>query len=431
MSTEPDDGKVAASAYGIGPEAALAALVERFDRRNERFQKVGARARRLNAKAVLGRLVHAAFYASLCQEEGRWATGALLYAGERPTLVDSGWDVQSLSADLSLTPATIAKLSPAVEPGKSFLLVAGHAAALKIIGIGLWPREARRYMDVRKEPPFAVTFSAPGRLLLSTGSLEEVRYERGVVLPETPALLGEEDPKGPWPPALDQIRHAVLGDDFPGWLTDGAVHQLRLAMAEQKAGGILAICGDDDDLFRCTNHARYRLDPPVEFGPLVRREHEAQRASWETRRRLNGDTSNVDPRSLLDVLGAEANAGRAVESAIGHVARLSAMDGAVLLSSNLRVVAVGEKLKVDMTKPPPAIVEADQGPIDTWQPYRLEEHGTRHKSTALWVAEDGQRSAIIVSQDGPAAFVCHINGRLVYWPLTLTSPWFMHPPGKA
>lgn len=104
-----------------------------------------------------------------------------------------------------------------------------------------------------------------------------------------------------------------------------------------------------------------------------------------------------------------------VNRQLDQIARLSTVDGAVVLSHKLDVLAFGAKLptKRDL---PEVFTLAGAGE-QAKQPWPLEDRGTRHRAAAAFANEHPDRIAFIVSEDGHPATFQIIGGDLFYLPL--------------
>ncbi len=117
----------------------------------------------------------------------------------------------------------------------------------------------------------------------------------------------------------------------------------------------------------------------------------------------SADLSTDEIRSRLELSALYAE--RALTDATETIAAFAEVDGAVLLTSALKVVGFGAEILLDRA-PPARVLEVrtsqftdrDKKILDT------EAFGMRHRSAARFVAATPGSSAIIVSQDGRVSF---------------------------
>lgn len=107
---------------------------------------------------------------------------------------------------------------------------------------------------------------------------------------------------------------------------------------------------------------------------------------------------------------------RTLSNRLRNIADLAKMDGAVLLTPNLNVLAFGAKLKAKKWEG-----EIIKGPIplfDSSQSIDFDRLGTRHNSALNFVGGVDGAVAFISSSDGPIRVVCKdlTKRQILYWP---------------
>jgi hypothetical protein len=106
------------------------------------------------------------------------------------------------------------------------------------------------------------------------------------------------------------------------------------------------------------------------------------------------------------------------------VARLSAVDGALLVTSDLRVVGFGAEIVSDATRHIDAHeVAGHPARAESWPTVDSESFGMRHRSALRCVAATERAAAFVVSQDGTVSFFWKQHGRvLVKRGVTIANP---------
>jgi hypothetical protein len=94
-------------------------------------------------------------------------------------------------------------------------------------------------------------------------------------------------------------------------------------------------------------------------------------------------------------------------------ARLSAVDGALVISSDLRVIGFGAEIVADAARSVSAFeVRGHPTRGDDWPEVDSESFGMRHRSALRCVALADSAAAFVVSQDGTVTFMWKQGGRL-------------------
>lgn len=191
-------------------------------------------------------------------------------------------------------------------------------------------------------------------------------------------------------------------------------------MARLGHGGLLAILAPDEDP-RLVIRESKRLDPPLELGSAIFEMYEAQMIAQSDEQHrfsfVNGEleerpeTQDEAHNSFLAV-----KATQRVSRLLAQIARLTAVDGAVVMSHELNVLAFGAKLSSSKDFDQPEVFTVNQE-LGLDEPWPLSLRGTRHRAAAVFAAERPERLSVIVSQDGDAATFQRIESKVVYWPL--------------
>lgn len=115
-----------------------------------------------------------------------------------------------------------------------------------------------------------------------------------------------------------------------------------------------------------------------------------------------------------EMRGAREKEGRLID----RVGAMASIDGAVLLTAALDVVAFGCKLP-GMNRKRPQVFTAPPKGIAQPEEFDLTKRGTRHAAAAVFAGERPGRLAFTVSADGPAACFMWSEqfGRIMHWPV--------------
>ena len=95
------------------------------------------------------------------------------------------------------------------------------------------------------------------------------------------------------------------------------------------------------------------------------------------------------------------------------VAHLAGVDGALLLTRDLRLRGFGAVVR-HVGELPPILRAVDAGALDR-QPYDLSASGTRHRSAAVFCKQNPGVAAFVVSQDGEMSAMRSIDETVIVW----------------
>ena len=315
------------------------------------------------ALADIELIVDAGFWASLRREEGYVPRISLAFVPpervNQPILF-------GVPLPLASTPLT--KVAPAVErPG---------------IHLGVWRygEELRVWGTTRAIPAFVMVLevAAPGLLV--------VKHHRGdggkfvnvaVVEGDQVKIIDEHASQLPDCPAM---LTTLLGFDSPGSKAGriNVLVDLAVSMRSHHRGGIILMVPSEGDEWRqsIVHPIPYEIDPPfTALADLMRRadeEHELR--AWQEE----------------------------LEDLVDHVAGLTAVDGATILTDRCEVLGFGAK--ITRKKGSPLVEEAgvtepiEGGEASLVHPTLL--GGTRHLAAAQFVHDQRNAVALVASQDG-------------------------------
>lgn len=365
------------------------------------------------SRLVLSRLVEVMFFASMATEEGRVSpVGVVLAENLQPFGATSpAWDLVRFASPVSFEVAQVVKLASACAWPGAFLVVVPRNGTLEIVGIATPHSRSLLFGDQLVR----VLARRPGVVAVRRGENEIVRYEQGAL--RVPMWLPI---KARHRPQMSSIQRTVMHSHADRAI-DVTAYLMRIEerMAELGHGGILAILAPSEPLKPPSITAPKKLKPPLNLGSAILDMYEAHMVDNDNDQRrlsLSGNTPVARPPTDTEAR-AKARASKAtevVERMLEQISRLTTVDGAVVMSHSLEVLAFGAKLS-SSNAPIPKVYAATPGPrFDEEWP--LNTHGTRHRAAAAFAAGNRGRLAFIVSQDGGSATFQLIDSKLVYWP---------------
>jgi len=335
----------------------------------EHFAKHIAAARRDSGQTIafapdaptLEAIIDTAFWASLRREEGYTPRISLAYLPPeqaiRPLLFER---------PLSLAPASLAKVAPAVERAGIHLGVWEHDGELSVWGT---TRTIPSYC-------FVLEVSSPGLLVIKHHRGEESGKYVNVAVLEADVLKMIDEGASSLPDC-PPLLVSLLGFDAPAsWSQSlNVLVQLAASMRAHKRGGALLVVPSGSDTWResIVQPVLYSVRPFSELAELMSDPAEEKRR-WQ----------------------------EALARAVDIVAGLTAVDGATIITDRYELLAFGAKIgrrdgsprieSVTVTEP----IEGSAG--TTMNPTEM--GGTRHLSAAQFVHDQRDSVALVASQDG-------------------------------
>ncbi len=342
----------------------------------------------------LSTLMNVSFWASFKKEEGRAVTIAVKYVppGEayRPFL---------LKQALPYTEENIIRMSPVLQGAHVDLGVyIDHNDQLMMWGFdtGEFSLTARHYVCLHSLDPGVLRLAFAEVNLIFTGTR--------IVCVETNFLSSE---------ALARLVGPThLGPDLKEILTEMSAH---------RHGGTLLIVPENDVWSRSIKEPiLYASDPPFDKARISREmlnflaDHRA-RYHHEDGRWLRPGLSQErqflahgTQEERLDIHHHQLLAGHrhrfdeALTRSLQLTSHLTAVDGAVIVNDDLKVLAFGAKIKpLDTSKSPETLLVSESSVGSVPLEVSLSEFGgTRHQSAAQFVFDQRQSVAFVASQDG-------------------------------
>ncbi|MCP3104507.1 hypothetical protein LZ198_37160 [Myxococcus sp. K15C18031901] len=375
--------------------------------------------------SVLKAVLNAAFFASLRTEEGHRHALAIVLVENHSQLTELRfpWRVHILSSPVALDADRLTKLAPALLGGHRFLIVKISDKEPTIVGIGDAPSEGW-FLGEDRYPRVRVV--GPGDMVFYRGDNAAFRYRAGVIHELRPDFFTSNDEPADAMTGIGQRLSAQLTPSDPQLLRNIVISflsDLIEQVAELGHGGMIAILAPDDPKFEELRQACAYPIAPLDLGASLVDAHESALVADINDLRIMGPGPDHAPirAKTSQEMAAEAASQEAKNTSGSHrrtVAGLTAVDGAVLLTHDLKVLGFGCKLP-GLTGHAPRIIHAPSDSSREPEPYDLTKRGTRHTSAALFANERQGRMAFTVSADGPVA--CFLWSQrldsVIHWPV--------------
>ncbi|HEX5748530.1 MAG TPA: hypothetical protein VFZ09_19985 [Archangium sp.] len=368
---------------------------------------------------VVGELLDLLFFASLSTEEGSATRVQVVVSPGKPLqdVEDSseylGSDVprQQAWSVLPLKPQrldleALVKLSVVTEPGRT-AVVLEHEESSGWQAVGI----AKLNTSTNGGNVLFLSTTAPGALSLVYAGTEIMRYERGQLAKPAPDIFISD---GVVRSTIRQSLGDLLSGEtnrilMPSRIGEHVFERLVRGMRATGRGGLILV------------QPTPSLDSQQDMPKLVLTEPDIladkSRNLFEAIERGLGVAFRDDELGRNDewdeAMSLREWAQSEVDSLSDDIARLTAMDGALLLGPNLRVFGAGYKVSSSHTLP---LYEAFDATGQSVSPveYPLEIHGTRHRAAASFVASTGG-FAFVASEDGPIKCLIREQGRILFW----------------
>ena len=353
------------------------------------------------------RLLTTVFFAGLETYEGEHHSIGVTFVGRNASdfvmtdmAADAGlplyrWKILRFASPRPFVPRELAKLSVASAERRIYSAVGIlDDGALAITGL------AREGVNTGPDPFVKIITSRPGCLQIRSGRELVIEYERGAILAVT------DDPVFAPDSAIHRALTAIACNSgveahvVPHYLD--AVAFLVREMIAHGRGGILIIGAEEHPAV--TGATPYAMVLDSSLASLLR-------LAWRIGSGAPASTASTHARQQGDGPARETAApsgsafGQLLRSAflteaerVGEeFGRLTAIDGAVLLNSELALTAFGIILPVGGVVP---IVEPTEGGEDAPRWMDFESRGTRHRAAATYAAEHPGSVVFVASEDG-------------------------------
>ncbi len=320
------------------------------------------------------------------------------------------------------------KLAPATDFHSTSMLVEydksnAYVAGLVCVG-SEWESSRRGYDYNRESPPNALNIrvDGPGRLTIFQGgylfvvlsegvmsrppivsSMEFIGIDACITKPGLAALSG-----GIVPPRREPTREYV-DFEFSAYLN--VIVSIVNTIDAARHGGTLILVNDEESV-------RGRIRPKFsmaggELGLRFVQFMNKRNLVTDAWYRANGAETAAQAKSYVEYREALRDLGRTAS----FVGRLAAVDGAVVMTADFRVIGFGAEILLDGL--PDVHVWELREPEDLWRRKRLrrldsEQYGMRHRSAMRLCGNVRGVAALVVSQDGGVNSVFDYEGKLYF-----------------
>jgi hypothetical protein len=398
----------------------------------------------LPEKRVFDELIDVSYHASFMTEEGRPIVFRVALIGaDRPVspqrdepLPLEPIERYLLGKAVPFTEGELRRLAPVADPRRIIIAVepTDEGSKLQIYGlidVGMALYEMARHeriSGVASPEVLVVSSTRPGELLIARGDRPVLRLRGGKI--ETPAdrVLFRGHVGRFFAEASDELireacRRAEVArrgrDDGRDFAHLEFIESILLHTAELHHGGALLFVPegvtDDDQRLTAAVSIKYRLpsNRPREAlleSMAVRLQHNATHA------RLLREVT-VRRADLEDLDGLDWNQRNyedTARDAVRFIASLTAVDGAVVLTDQLRIIGFGAEVRVSSGTD--TIYVAGEAEGEHVSPTPFTGFGTRHRSSFRFVEGMEPAVAFILSQDGGIKAAMMVDDRVVVWP---------------
>ncbi len=328
--------------------------------------------------AQLATLVETMFFASMYEEEARRSDFGVAW---QPDPLQCA-AVVALARPVTLTPRNLAKLAPATSGDSTMIALRADGDA-----VVAWAILDRSTVS---RQPLTIRVLTAGVLRIDYAGMPRALYARGEIL-----LLGDREVE-PASRRLSQTFEAWRGD---GELRAAVVARIAMQVLAHDHGGMILLMRADQ-----AAPVGVRVHYPVDDGDVLA--HRIDRVlrdvpAGEQLARLKGSRLRGSDGRVFVRDEAQIAFGEAIEL----IARLTAVDNALLLDTDLRVRGFGVQ-----------VLEGDtpQATFRHTNPYTGETHiddlttfkGTRHPAGVIYcLRQPSEAAAIVASQDGHLSLV--------------------------
>ncbi len=393
----------------------------------------------------LAKILESAYLASMELEEGRpLKFGLILRASTEAD--EPGYGIARFRERRPLSSSEICRLAPATDFSSTFIAVESTDSVPFIWGtvdVGSeWSlfQSAERISGMGLPPHLIITVSAPGTISVKFSDTLLYSIERGQPAQQSCNVLKF----GPVQEFFRPVMHQLLKVAFPDnddlisdnhfFISYGGEYLRFLARTLKYAeglghGGTIIILRENDDT-RVNDHLSikypvlscHQWDELIRYLTLIYEEIES--------RKLIDGKPQVE-QVLLDhwktASREREKLNRQLIDCSRFVARLTQVDGALVMTERLRVVGFGAVIK-NLTETSPTFHLCHNESCQTFGERKREAYGTRHRS-AIELCERMDCMAFVLSQDGGVKALKREGNQVLLWPSVLLDPsaWFVTP----
>jgi hypothetical protein len=402
-------------------------------------------------RAVLDELLDVCYHASLMSEEGRpivfrvalvSSTASIHPPREQPLPLEPIMRYV-LGQPVPFTTGELRRLAPVADPRQVMIAVeavgAGDRRRLQIyglidVGMALWEMARHQRISGTSSPEaLVVVCTRPGELSICRGDHPVIRLRGGqVVRPlrsvlyegpvaaffvhATDVLIEEAIQRSGLPPSRVRRNEPDDGRDFAHV---EFIESVLLHTAEQHHGGALLFVpdrvADDDPLLLRNISIKYHLPSTRARDALL--EAMAVRLERNDLRERLHEQSMLSREQLEELEALDWNQREhedSAQDAARFIASLTAVDGAVILTDQLRIIGFGAEVRVsDSGMDTIYHAKNEEGTAATGGPFTS--YGTRHRSAFRFVEGMDPAVAFILSQDGGIKAATLVADKVVMW----------------
>ena len=407
--------------------------------------------------AALTCLLETVYHASFLTEEARRLAIRVIYLPsdlsdkvKRFVLNDDETDVIRLTPPQFLSPAALLRLTPAVDPTQTFVVVGDSEklgldsnTPLAIWGLLHHGTEWWELVTGRATgascPPHSISVSSflPGEIVVSAGGTVILRLRDGSLI--MPALGNLRE--GPIGVFLEDAADALYGDacsqlqqreydeeedsdDYPRQLYYSTLSNILLRTREKLHGGAFVVIPDElkatDSRLTDRIQIKYLLDELCIWPKLI--EEAVNRAKFYElllpedypSRRFKHRSKKLDREALYYAHTFLENVRREIADFESFAATLSGVDGVVILTKRLRIIGFGGEITAISPSLSEIRVASDkEGNVGVSRP--ITSFGTRHRSAFRFCSSFEDAVGLVVSQDGQVRGTKRVGPDLVMW----------------
>jgi hypothetical protein len=391
---------------------------------------------------ILLTLVDVAYQASLRTEEGRGLSFRVAF-GEPDRFEDEHGRLFPAAipfgATRSFTANEVVRLAPVTDPTRLMIGVSGEIADLRIWGLADTGAGRFRQLegDLSETPApdtpdaLIITVFRPGELRLSYGDTPLVELAAGEVLPillqESVGVFGKGPVVSVFASAQTRLLKLIHNSTYDPPLDSADVMQefgvcferLLLEIRTEGHGGAILVV-PHKQIPTVTSEVltvKYQCDDQrlwLSLGANL-----GAKRSYST---LAGFVFPKEGTTAGEVVGAAravSDRGAEVADVVSFVASLSSVDGAIVLTDDLRLCGFGAVVLPGQDVGTVYFAGDDLGQVVTER--RADEFGTRHRSAFRFCGKVPDAVAFVISQDGDVKAIKSIGDRIVVWPHILAN----------
>lgn len=378
--------------------------------------------------SVLVEILNTCFFASLKQEEGRPTQFKLVLCSSsklsnpafRQSKYTKIFNPMRFESPRAFSAGELVRVAPACEPEKTLLLVSHRE---KQSGLRLWG-----IVDVGRDSSgshvnlseLQILVLAPGELRITLHGRTLCNYKNGEVLyPERSLVNSGYIYKFFKPTSLKLAREVMTATgqkpgcqiserDFRAMTYLFALQKIAEKIHDAKHGGCILIVPEK----------KRPLNVDVKYDCEDKTVWTCLRGKLILHDQYFGTNSGIPVKLETETATSLQSQMQDVENglrdALDTVARLTAVDGAVIVNRKLELIGFGTVVRLGQTAPYKVFRCGDRRATQKRQ-IAIESYGTRHRSAFEFCFRNQPSVAIVVSQDGGIKTVTRVGKHIYFW----------------